>query len=103
MAWKVIWTRRGGLSLEEAYEYVAADDPDAADKLLAGIFESVDLLERFPFIGARYERRGRRTSYREIQHRMYRIFYRVDERQEEVHVILIWHGSRDEPSFSDLR
>ena len=46
MAWKVIWTRRGGLSLEEAYEYVAADDPDAADKLLAGIFETVDLLQQ---------------------------------------------------------
>ena len=101
MAFQVVWSRRGENSLERIIDALAAENPIAADKLLAGIFETVDLLERFPFIGARYERRGRRTSFREILHGRYRIFYRVDEQRETVYIMEIWHSSRDEPMFPE--
>jgi plasmid stabilization system protein ParE len=101
VAFKVVWTRQGEVSLEEVYEGRAEIDPDAADRLLQGIFDTVDVLERFPFIGARYERHGRRTPYREVLFGRYRIFYRVDQTQQTVYVMRVWHSSRDEPTFPE--
>lgn len=48
MALKVVRTRYGEVSLEEAHDHIAADDPDAADRFLEGVFEITDLLVRFP-------------------------------------------------------
>jgi plasmid stabilization system protein ParE len=101
MAFQVIWTRQGEVSLEEVHDGLAAIDAGAADRLLQGIFDTVDILQRFPFIGARYERRGRQTSYREILYGRYRVFYRVDQERQFVYVMRIWHSSRDEPTFRE--
>jgi len=69
--------------------------------LLEGIFDTTDVLKTFPYIGARWERRGRRTPFREVQHKQYRIFYRVDEHQQTVYIMRVWHSSRDEPTFPE--
>jgi plasmid stabilization system protein ParE len=103
VAFRVVWTREGESNLEEVVEQLSAIDSDAADRLLAGIFETVDLLERFPFIGARYERRGRKTRYPEVQYQRYRIFYRVNEAEETVYVMKVWHSARDEPQLPGTR
>jgi plasmid stabilization system protein ParE len=101
MAFKVIWTRQGEASLEEVHDGLAAIDPDAADRLLAGMFDTTDVLKRFPFIGARWERRGRQTQYREVQYERYRIFYRVDRAHQTVYIMRVWHPSHDEPIFPE--
>jgi hypothetical protein len=31
----------------------------------------------------------------------YRIFYRVSDRRQEVHVVNLWHAARDEPTRAD--
>jgi plasmid stabilization system protein ParE len=74
MAFKVVWTRQGEESLEVVYDGLAEIDADAADRLLEGIFDTTDVLKTFPYIGARWERRGRRTPFREVQYKRYRFF-----------------------------
>jgi plasmid stabilization system protein ParE len=101
MAFKVVWTRQGEVSLEVVYNGLAEIDQDAADRLLEGIFDTTDVLKSFPYIGARWERRGRRTSYREVQYQRYRIFYRVDDAKQTVYIMRVWHSSRDEPTFPE--
>jgi plasmid stabilization system protein ParE len=101
MAFKVVWTRQGEESLEEVYDGLAEIDADAADRLLEGIFDTTDVLKSFPHIGARWERRGRRTPFREVQYKRYRIFYRVDDSQQAAYIMRVWHSSRDEPTFPE--
>jgi toxin ParE1/3/4 len=101
MAFQVKWTHGAEQSLETIHDQIAESDPDAASRFLEGVFETTDLLERLPFIGARYEARGRRTRVREILYRRYRIFYRVDEPRQVVYIMLVWHSARDEPEFME--
>jgi len=101
MAFKVTWTREGEDSLEGIYDGLAGIDVDAADRLLGGIFDTTDVLKRFPYIGARWEPRGRRTPFREVQYERYRIFYRVDKSRQTVFIMRVWHSSRDEPTFPE--
>jgi plasmid stabilization system protein ParE len=93
---EVVWTERALADLEAAVRYVAADDPQAAERLRLDLLGSVEILARFPFIGPAYER-DRTGRAREILCRRYRVFYRVDEGAKRVEVMVVWHGSRQEP------
>jgi plasmid stabilization system protein ParE len=98
MAFQIIWSPRAIRSLEEVLGPLRDQDPDAARRVHDGVYETTSVLERFPFIGPRYEpRRRRRSGFREVLFWQLRIFYRVDEPGQKVHIHLVWHGARDEP------
>jgi toxin ParE1/3/4 len=99
MDFKVIWTDSAIADLREICDYVAQENPPAAEKAGRGILDHVKILESFPLIGPAYPRRSRGTI-REIVYRKYRIFYEVVDKPKRVHVLRVWHGARDEP---DLR
>jgi plasmid stabilization system protein ParE len=100
MAFKVVWTCQGDASLEEIYDGLAGIDADAADRLLAGIFDTTDVLKRFPYIGpagsheggkrhtARYSTNGIGSSIAWIG-------------RDRRYIMRVWHSSRDEPTFSE--
>ena len=96
MAFQVVWTPRGEHSFDEIIESLASIDSEAADRLQDSVFETTALLERHPYIGARYERV---PLLREILCDRYRIFYRVAKARKLVAIYLVWHSSRDEPEF----
>ena len=96
MAVQVVWTRRGERSFSEIIESLARIDPEAADRLQDSIIETTALLERHPYIGARYERV---PLLREVLCDRYRIFYQVVKSRKIVAIHLVWHSSRDEPDF----
>ena len=56
------WLRRALLDLEDAYAYVAADNPAAAQRLVEQIEEGVSQLSRHPHLG----RAGRVPGTREL-------------------------------------
>jgi plasmid stabilization system protein ParE len=87
--------------LEAVLEPLRNQDPEAARRVHDGVYDTTAVLERLPFIGARYEPRRRRSPFREVLFWQLRIFYQVDEPAQKVYVHLVWHASRDEPTFSE--
>ena len=48
---KVVWTEGALHDLDEIADYIAEDNPDAANRLVRRVFDRVELLETFPEIG----------------------------------------------------
>jgi plasmid stabilization system protein ParE len=94
--WEVAWTESALAGVETAVRLAARHSDSAAESLRAALFESVEVLARFPRIGPIYEAdESGRT--REIMCRQYRIFYRLREAEQRVEVLLVWHSARREP------
>jgi len=72
---KTIWSPLAIARLEEISDYIASDNPSAADKWLDSVFEKVDLLKANPLMG-RVVPETNVTSIREIVFGNYRIIYR---------------------------
>jgi plasmid stabilization system protein ParE len=95
---QVVWTDPALADFEAAVRYLAERSPSAAESVRQSILEHVELLARLPFIGPAYEQ-DRTGRAREIVCGPYRIFYRVDEPNERVEILTVWHGSRSEPTL----
>jgi plasmid stabilization system protein ParE len=48
------WTQEAQTWLKDIYDYIAADNPDAAVRTVNGIYEEAQLLERHPEAGYKY-------------------------------------------------
>ena len=48
---EIIWTEEAERWLRDIYAHIAQDNPDAAIKLVEGIYERAQILETFPQIG----------------------------------------------------
>ena len=51
---EITWTAEAQRWLEDIYEYIAADNPQAAVQTVYGIYERTQVLVNFPEIGYRY-------------------------------------------------
>ncbi|MBI3098266.1 MAG: type II toxin-antitoxin system RelE/ParE family toxin [Planctomycetes bacterium] len=77
--------------LDEAYRHISLDSPDAADRVLAQITETVGLLASGLVIGSQTTLRdGRRV--RSWSMPPYRIYYRVNA--DELDVVRVYHMAR---------
>ena len=87
------WTRLAASHLESAREYIAQDDPVAADDIVEQIPSAVERLERHPDMG----RKGRVAGTRElvISGTPFIAAYRV--RRDSVQVLAVLHGARRWP------
>ena len=94
---KVRWTRPALNDLEGIGDYVAKDNPVAAARLVARIFDHVDALNEHPKIG----RIGRVSGTREfvVSDTPFVVPYRV--RGDEVEVLAVFHGARRWPKAFD--
>ena len=96
--YEVIWSESAVADLESIGLFIATDNPEAT-RVVRMIFEHIDLLTRFPFIGPAYPL-GSSGSLREVVvRRIYRIFYSVDESRRVVDVLRVWHGARGQPEL----
>jgi plasmid stabilization system protein ParE len=93
---QIVWTDRGERSFAEILRFLARIDVQAAERLRISVLETTAVLERHPYIGARYELL---PILREILCEQYRIFYLVAKARKVVAIHLVWHSSRDEPEF----
>lgn len=77
--------------LADIWEYVALANPDAADRVVIAIEDTIELLAHFPRIGTPVPHLApglRRTLWRD-----YLIYYR--ERGEVVEIARVLHGRRN--------
>jgi len=52
---EINWTRESEIWLRDIYNYIAADDPEAAARTIIEIYEKAQLLRNHPRIGYKYE------------------------------------------------
>jgi len=80
-----------GNDLDEIWLYIAHDNPDSADALLAKIEERCQSLAQFPFIGT--DRDELMPDLRSLPVGNYLIFYMPIE--DGIVVVRVLHGMRD--------
>ena len=85
-------------SLQEIHSFLAQFNPAAAARISSAVVERAELLKSVPKMGALYPK-GSLGPYRTIVVEKYRVFYRVVEEKRRVEILLVWHGSRQEPDL----
>jgi toxin ParE1/3/4 len=90
---QVRWLRSALKNLEQAHNYIAKEDPDAALKLVIKIQVAVEQLTEFPQMG----RAGRVKGTREVViiHTPYILIYRIKGNTAEI--LRVLHSSRQYP------
>ena len=48
---EIIWTQEAARWLHDIHDYIAQDNPQAAAKVIGGIFEKTQILQHYPEIG----------------------------------------------------
>ena len=90
---EIIWTIEALDCLEQIHDYIAADNPKAARKVIKGIYDKIQMLSRQPQTGQRYEVITDR-EVREILYGHYRIAYLI-RTESSVEILAIFHGRMD--------
>jgi plasmid stabilization system protein ParE len=88
----VAWTDEARQWIEDIFEYIAADNPQAAARTVQGIYERAQVLAKFPEIGQRYQISPR--NVRVLLYGHYRIAYLVKD-NGNIDVLGVFHGSLD--------
>ena len=96
---KVIWSPRAIDRVSEIAEYIAKDNPRAAEKWIDTIFAQIKKLEKFPQIG-RILPEANQKEMREILFKNYRIICRHDENR--ISILTVQHGKQILPA-EDLK
>lgn len=89
---EIAWTEEAQRWLEDIFENIAADNPQAAARTVQGIHERAQVLARFPEIGHRYLSSSR--NVRILLYGHYRIAYLIKD-DENIDIIGIFHGALD--------
>lgn len=94
MAKSVKWLRKALKNLEQAYDYVAEENVEAAVGLVLKIHAATEQLAEFPMMG----RAGRIDGTRElvITNTPYIVIYRV--KGSSVEILRVLHSSRKYPA-----
>lgn len=90
---KIVWTRLALEDLHHAWNYIAADNPEAADGVMEKIEKAVESLLSYPNLG----RPGRVKGTRELVavDTPYIVPYRI--KRDQIEILAVIHGSRRWP------
>jgi plasmid stabilization system protein ParE len=91
MAWEVVFAARSKNDLQQIVDYVARDDPGAAERLGLSLIRHAEFLAQAPEMGTRLP--GRSTT-RFLPLGSYLIIYRPDEKRRIVRILRFWHAAR---------
>ena len=80
---EINWTRESEIWLKDIYDYIAADNPDAAAHTILAIYEKAQLLRNHPRLGHKYEAE---------QSREIRILIKPDG---NIDILGVFHGALD--------
>ena len=89
---KITWTAEAQRWLEDIFEYIAADNPQAAVQTVIGIYDRTQALANFPEMGHRYWASSRHVRILLYGH--YRIAYLIKD-DGNIDVLGVFHGSLD--------
>ena len=90
---EIRWTEEAHRWLRDIHDYIAADNPSAARKVVSGIYEKAQVLCRFPEIGHKY-RTEPEGEIRILLYGHYRIAYLLKD-DGNIDILGIFHGALD--------
>ena len=90
---ELIWTDRAVASLENIYDYIAADSPHYARHQINNILTRAERLKAFPESG-RHIPEFPHLPHRELIVNALRLIYRYDSGIQRIYIISVVHGSR---------
>ena len=91
---EIRWTEEAHRWLRDIYDYIAADSPDAAQKVVSEIYEKAQVLRSFPGIGYRY-RTEVEGEIRILLYGHYRIAYLLKSSSSDADILGVFHGALD--------
>ena len=98
---QVIWSPKAIRQIQEIAEYIEKDSLLYGSRVIQKITATVGRLKIFPEMGA-VASEFRKQGVRELLVFQYRIFYRINESTQNIHVLAIVHGRRQiDGSFID--
>ena len=98
MAFQIVWSQTGAEDLRQIVQFIATDDPGAAARLADRIVGRIEIASELPFSNRSAPEKAEQCL-REIILKPYRIVYHVDERQETIHILRVWHAARGAPDL----
>jgi len=88
------WTNEAQTWLRDIFDYIAADNPQAAASVVEGIYANAQVLLSFPDTGYRY-RQVEEGEIRILLYGHYRIAYLRRKDNESVDILGVFHGALD--------
>jgi len=88
------WTNEAQTWLRDIFDYIAAENPQAAASVVEGIYAKSQVLLRFPDVGYRY-RQDEEGEIRILLYGHYRIAYLHRQDNESVDILGVFHGALD--------
>jgi toxin ParE1/3/4 len=95
----VRYTRKALEQLDQVLAYIEADNPAASQRVKLRITRSIDQLSRFPYRGRATERPDIRLL--PVVRYPYLVFYRVEEKAQEVQILRVRHSARNPKQHLD--
>ena len=90
---KINWTFEAELWLKDIHDFIAKDNPNAATRVVSGIYKKAQVLKSFPGIGYKY--RGEpEGDIRILLYGHYRIAYLI-KNKDNINILGVFHGSLD--------
>jgi len=90
---EIRWTREAATWLQDIHDYIAQDDPQAAARVVQGIYDRVQVLADYPQIGHKY-RSVAEGEIRILIYGHYRIPYLL-RGSHTLEILGVFHGSLD--------
>jgi toxin ParE1/3/4 len=90
---ELVISRRADEELREIWRYIAAENPDAADRILLKIDQKLQVLREFPDIGT--QRDDIRPGARILIEGVYIILYEHRPAEDVVEIVAVVDGRRD--------
>jgi plasmid stabilization system protein ParE len=89
---KIRWSNEAEQWLREIYQYIAKDNPSAAEKVVSGIYDKAQFLSEFPQLGHKY-REEQEGDIRVLLYGHYRIAYIIT--RDYIDILGVFHGALD--------
>jgi|SRR5882672_10321664 len=89
---QINWTLEAQCWLEDIFEFIAADNPQAAAETVQGIYDKAQVLNSHPEIGHRYWASNR--NVRILLYGHHRITYLIKD-SGDIDVLGVFHGALD--------
>ncbi len=89
---EITWTEEAQRWVQDIFEYIAADNPEAAARTAQELYDRAQVLMRFPEIGYRYTASAR--NVRILLYGHYRIAYLLKD-DGNIDILGVFHGSLD--------
>ncbi len=93
----VVFSNQAHEDLDRIWLYIGSHNIQAADGIIDGIENTIDVLRTFPGSGSRKDEI--RPGFRMLVHHAYNVFYEYYEKEDLVEIVTIVEGMRNWPQM----